>query len=208
MVHGDDKGLILPPRLAPHQVVIVPIYRGESERETVLAELDPLRAELGDVRVWVDRREGLTPGFKFNDWEMRGVPLRIELGPRDVASQTVTLARRDRPGKEGKQTVPRVGVAAAVRDLLDDIQSSLYARALQFREEHTFDPADYAEFREAIERGFACSWWCEDAACEAAIKDETRATTRCIPFDQPGGSGPCIRDGRPATRKAIFGRAY
>jgi prolyl-tRNA synthetase len=208
MVHGDDQGLILPPRLAPHQVVVVPIYRGEAERDTVLAELDPLRVELGDLRVWVDRRDGLTPGFKFNDWEMRGVPLRIELGPRDVAAQTVTLARRDQPGREGKQTVPRTGVAAAVRDLLDDIQRSLYDRALTFRDDHTFDPADYVEFREAIEGGFAVSWWCEDAACEAAIKEETRATTRCIPFDQPGGSGPCIRDGRPATRRAIFGRAY
>jgi prolyl-tRNA synthetase len=208
MVHGDDKGLVLPPRLAPHQVVIVPIYRGDAERDTVLAELDPLRAELGDCRVWLDRRDGLTPGFKFNDWEMRGVPLRIELGPRDVSSGTVTLARRDRPGREGKTTVPRGGVAAAVRDLLADIQSSLYERALRFRDEHTFDPAGYAEFRDAVERGFALSWWCEDADCETAIKEETRATTRCIPFEQPGGGGPCIRDGRPATRKAIFGRAY
>jgi prolyl-tRNA synthetase len=188
--------------------VIVPIYRGEEERATVTAELDALRSELGDFRVWVDRRDGLTPGYKFNDWEMRGVPLRIELGPRDVAGGTVMLARRDRPGKEGKQSVPRAGAADAIRDLLADIQSSMYERALRFREEHTHDPTDYAEFRTVVERGFALSWWCEEADCEAAIKEDTRATTRCLPFDQPGGSGPCIRDARPSTRKAIFGRAY
>jgi prolyl-tRNA synthetase len=208
MVHGDDKGLVLPPRLAPYQVVAVPIYRGDEERTLVMAELDRLPLELSDYRVWVDRRDGLTPGYKFNDWEMRGVPLRIELGPRDVAGQTVMLARRDRPGKEGKLSVPRSGVAAAAGDLLDDIQSSLYQRALRFREEHTAQPEIYAEFREAVERGFAFSWWCEEAACEAAIKEDTRATTRCIPFDQPGGTGACIHCGQPATKKAIFGRAY
>jgi prolyl-tRNA synthetase len=208
MVHGDDQGLVLPPKLAPHQVVIVPIYRGEEERAQVLAEVDRLTLELGDVRVRADRREGLTPGYKFNDWEMRGVPLRIELGPRDVATRQVTLARRDRPGREGKTTVPRAGAGAAVRELLEEIQAVLYERALRFREEHTFEPEDYAEFREAIERGFVLAWWCEDAACEAAIKEDTRATTRCIPFDQPGGSGRCIRCDRPATKKAIFGRAY
>jgi prolyl-tRNA synthetase len=208
MVHGDDQGLVLPPKLAPHQVVIVPIYRGEEERAQVLAEVDRLTLELGDVRVWADRRDGLTPGYKFNDWEMRGVPLRIELGPRDVATRQVTLARRDRPGREGKTTVPRAGAGAAVRELLEEIQAALYERALRFREEHTFEPADYVEFRDAIERGFVLAWWCEDAACEAAIKEDTRATTRCIPFDQPGGSGRCIRCDRPATKKAIFGRAY
>jgi prolyl-tRNA synthetase len=208
MVHGDDTGLILPPRLAPYQVVVVPIYRSDAERAQVLAEADRLAGLLGDFRVRVDRREGVTPGYKFNDWEMRGVPLRVEVGPRDVAQGTATLARRDMPGREGKETVPREGVARRAGELLEDIQRALYARARRFREEHTYDPPDYGAFKEAVERGFALSWWCEDAACEAAIKEDTRATTRCIPFEQPGGGGPCIRCGRPATRKAVFGRAY
>ncbi|MGH2586104.1 MAG: His/Gly/Thr/Pro-type tRNA ligase C-terminal domain-containing protein, partial [Dehalococcoidia bacterium] len=169
---------------------------------------DRLAQELSDYRVKVDRRDGHSPGYKFNDWEMRGVPLRIELGPRDLSEGQVTLARRDRPGREGKTTVPRAGAGAAVRGLLAEIQAALYERALRFREEHTFEPEDYVEFRDAVERGFVLAWWCEDAACEAAIKEDTRATTRCIPFDQPGGSGRCIRCGQPAARKAIFGRAY
>jgi prolyl-tRNA synthetase len=208
MVHGDDMGLILPPRLAPHQVVIVPIYRSPEERGLVLGEADRLAAELGDYRVRVDRRDGVTPGFKFNDWEMRGVPLRIELGPRDVAQGVVTLARRDRPGKEGKTAVPRAGAAAAVGETLNSIQSALYERALRFREEHTAETSEYGAFQEAVERGFALAWWCEQADCEAAIRDEARATSRCMPLNQPGGSGRCVRDGRPASRKAIFGRAY
>jgi prolyl-tRNA synthetase len=208
MVHGDDTGLILPPRLAPFQVVIVPIYRSGEERALVLAEADKLALELSDYRVRLDRREEVTPGYKFNDWEMRGVPLRIELGPRDVAQGSVMLARRDRPGREGKSSVPRPGAAEAVGQLLKEIQASLYDRALRFREEHTFQPTDYADLAGASENGFARVWWCEQADCETAIKEETRATSRCIPFDQPGGEGRCIRDGRLATRQAIFGRAY
>lgn len=208
MVHGDDRGLILPPRLAPYQVVIVPIYRSDSERGEILAEAGRLAAELADYRVWIDRRDGVTPGYKFNDWELRGVPLRLELGPRDVAQGTVAMARRDQPGKEGKTVVPRAGLSATVGETLESIQSSLYARALRFREEHTAEPATYEEFRVAAERGFVLAWWCEQADCEAAIRDEAHATSRCIPFDQPSGHGQCIRDGRPATRQAIFGRAY
>ena len=208
MVHGDDTGLILPPRLAPHQVVIVPIYRSDEERSRVLAEVDRLTAALGDYRVRADRREGLTPGYKFNDWEMRGVPLRIEIGPRDVAQEVVTLARRDRPGREGKTTVPRGELPARVGELLADIQTSLYDRALRFLQDRTFAPEDYEGFRQAVERGFALSWWCGNPSCEAAIKEATRATARCIPFDQPGGSGPCIYCGQPADQKAVFGRAY
>jgi prolyl-tRNA synthetase len=208
MVHGDDTGLILPPRLAPYQIVIVPIYRKDEERAQVLAEADRLAAELSAFRVRVDRRDGVTPGFKFNDWEMRGVPLRIELGPRDVAQGTVMLARRDRPGKEGKTSVPRADAPAAVGALLDEIHAALFERALRFREAHTSEPESYAAFGEAVQDGFALAWWCEQEDCETAIKEETRATSRCIPFEQPGGSGLCIRDGRPARRKALFGRAY
>jgi prolyl-tRNA synthetase len=208
MVQGDDKGLILPPRLAPYQAVIVPIYRTDSERDQVMAEVDKLERELAGFRLRADRRDGVTPGYKFNDWEMRGVPLRIEIGPRDLAQGTVALARRDRPGKEGKSFVPREGLAQRVRETLDDIQASLYQRALEFREQHTARPEDYAGFTETVERGFALVWWCGDAACEARIKEETRATCRCIPFDQESGSGPCIVCGRAADSRAIFARAY
>jgi prolyl-tRNA synthetase len=208
MVHGDDQGLILPPRLAPYQVVIVPIYRSDEERALVLAEADRVAAELGEYRLRVDRREGFTPGYKFNDWEMRGVPLRVEIGPRDVAQGTVALARRDRPGREGKAFVPRAGLAQRVGEMLADIQAALYQRALRFREEHTFEPATYDELREAVERGFALAWWCGSAECEARIKEDTRATTRCIPFDQPGGAGPCIVCDQTSDTKAVFGRAY
>lgn len=208
MVHGDDKGLILPPRLAPYQVVIVPIYKSDDERAQMLAEADRLAQELSGFRVYIDRREEVTPGYKFNDWEMRGVPLRLEIGPRDVAQGTVVLARRDMPGREGKLTVPRTGLSEQVGTLLEDIQAALYRRALAFRKEHTFEPVDYQELQEAVERGFALAWWCGSPACEARVKEETRATTRCIPFDQPGGVGHCVVCGLPADRKVIFARAY
>jgi prolyl-tRNA synthetase len=208
MAHGDDLGLILPPRLAPHQVVIVPIFRSDDERDSVLAEAEALARELGDYRVWVDRREGHSPGYKFNDWEMRGVPLRVELGPRDIAEGNVVLARRDVPGRDGKQTVARAAAAGAVGDLLQQIQQSLYDRALAFREQNTVEAATFDEFKAAVGVGFAFVWWCEQADCEEAIQAETGATSRCLPLDQPGGSGTCVRDGRPATRKAIFARAY
>jgi prolyl-tRNA synthetase len=208
MVHGDDQGLILPPRLAPYQVVIVPIYKSDAERVEVLQAVDRLVPELPGLRVHVDRREGLTPGFKFNDWEMRGVPLRIELGPKDIARQQVILARRDVPGRDGKQPAPVAGLATRVQQTLDEIHTSLYRRAESFRREHTHSPADYEELKQIVQNGWADAWWCEQAACEAQIKDDTRATTRCIPLDQPGGKGACIRCGEPASRRAIFARSY
>ncbi len=210
MVHGDDQGLILPPRLAPFQAVIVPIFKTDDEKAVVLANAQKLRKEVADagIRIKMDEREGLSPGFKFNDWEMRGVPLRIELGPKDVAKGSVVLARRDRPGKEGKSFVPQQGIGPVVAAALAEIQQSLFDRALAFREANTTEPADYAEFKQAVEKGFALAWWCGGADCEAKIKEETKATMRCIPFDQPGGSGKCIYCGRPAREKAIFARAY
>jgi prolyl-tRNA synthetase len=210
MVHGDDQGLILPPRLAPFQLVIVPIFKTEDEKASVLENARRLRQELtsAGIRVKMDEREGMSPGFKFNDWEMRGVPLRLELGPKDVAKGSVVLARRDRPGKEGKAFVPQQGIAAAVTQLLEEIQKSLYDRALAFRKANTAEPADYAEFKAAVEKGFAFSWWCGGGDCEAKIKEETKATMRCIPLEQPGGSGNCVYCGQPAREKAIFARAY
>ena len=209
MVHGDDKGLVMPPRLAPTQVVIVPIYKTDAERAQVMSVVDETWKSLkGSFRVKVDDREGFTPGFKFNDWEMRGVPVRIEIGPKDVASGNAVLARRDIAGREGKTIVPREGLKDALAKLLDDIHNSLYQRALNFRNANTFDVNSYDEFLQAIENGFVRAWWCGDADCEAAIKEQTKATTRCIPFDQPGGTGICIRCGNPATEQAIFARSY
>jgi prolyl-tRNA synthetase len=210
MVHGDDKGLILPPRLAPVQVVIVPIFKSDEEKESVMESVRRAQAELiaADVRVKVDGREGITPGFKFNDWEMRGVPLRVEIGPKDVADGTVALARRDRPGKEGKSFVKQNDLTSAVRGTLGSIQESLYQRALAFRNANTLDVQDYAQFKSVVAKGFARSYWCGTRECEARIKEETKATTRCIPLEQTGGAGFCILCGQPAEEKVIFARAY
>ena len=210
MVHGDDQGLVMPPRLAPFQAVIVPIYKNDAERGPVMEAVEQARRALlaAEIRLKVDDREGLTPGFKFNDWEMRGAPVRLEIGPKDVAKGTLALARRDVPGKAGKRFVPMAGIAETVGQALRDIHGALYQRALAFREANTYHPKDYEEFKQVMEKGWAISWWCGDAACEAAIKEDTKATTRCIPLDQPGGEGTCIRCGRTAKEVAVFARAY
>ena len=198
--------------------MIVPIFKTDEEKATVLETAHRLRKELvsAGIRVKMDEREGTSPGFKFNDWEMRGVPLRMELGPKDVAKGTVVLARRDRPGKEGKSFVPQEGIAATVAAMLEEIQKALFDRALAFREANTAEPANYDEFKAAVEKGFAFSWWCGRAECEAKIKEETKATMRCIPLDQTlgtgrsaaGGTGKCVYCGHPAKEKAIFAKAY
>jgi prolyl-tRNA synthetase len=210
MVHGDDQGLILPPRLAPYQLVIVPIFKSDDEKAGVMECAQRLRKELvaAGIRVKMDEREGQSPGFKFNDWEMRGVPLRLELGPKDVAKGSVVLARRDRPGRDGKSFVDQAGLATVVAQTLIEIQQALFRRALEFRKANTYEPADYGEFKTAVEKGFAFSWWCGGAECEASIKEDTKATMRCIPLDQPGGSGVCVDCGKPAKQKAIFAKAY
>ncbi len=209
MVHGDDQGLVLPPKLAPIQVVIVPIWRSDNQRAAVLEAVTRVEAVLrDDVRVHVDDRDEYSPGWKFNEWEMRGVPLRIEIGPRDVEREQVTLARRDIPGREGKSNVSLEGLTGTVQEMLVTIQADLYHRALGFREAHTYAPKDYAEFREAISGGFAYSWWCGDADCEAQIKEGAKATVRCIPLEQEPGKGKCIHCGKEASERAIFGRAY
>src|SRR5690606_30945225 len=158
----------LPPRLAPHQVVIVPIWRKDEERDGVIAEADRLAQELSEFRVRVDKRDGHSPGYKFNDWEMRGVPLRIELGPRDIADNQFVAARRDVPGRDGKRNIARGAAAADVGALLNDIQQSMYDRALAFQQSNTHDSASMADFADAIEDGFASIWWCEQDDCERA----------------------------------------
>jgi len=208
MTHGDDQGLILPPRVAPIQVVIVPIFRNDAEKALVLPVVDRLKKELGAFRVKVDERTELTPGYKFNDWEMRGVPLRIEIGPKDVEKGSVMAARRDMPGKPGKTILSQQGLAAQVEKLLVEIQAALLQRATDFRDAHIFDPKDYQELQQVVQNGWAFSWWCGSKDCEAKIKEDTKATTRCIPLEQPGGSGKCIACGEPATQKAYFARSY
>jgi prolyl-tRNA synthetase len=210
MVHGDDQGLVLPPKLAPYQAVIVPIFKTDEEKATVLGAAHKLKTELGkaNIRVTLDEREGQSPGWKFNDWEMRGVPLRVELGPKDVAKQAAVLARRDRPGKEGKISAPIADLPATAERLLAEIQQALHDKALAFRKSNTHDAKTYEELKKAVENGFAFSFWCGSAECEAKIKEETRATMRCIPLEQPGGSGACVFCGKPTVERAIFGRAY
>ncbi|MDO8588425.1 MAG: proline--tRNA ligase [Armatimonadota bacterium] len=210
MVHGDDKGLALPPRLAPIQAVIVPISKTDEEREQVLPAAEDIfkRLQAAGVRVKLDARTEFTPGWKFNEWEMRGVPLRIEVGPRDVANQSAVLARRDIPGREGKTFVPWAELDIKVPEALVTIQKALFDRALAFREEHTHRPENYEQFKEAVEDGFALAWWCGDLACEDAIKTDTKATNRCIPLEQDGGTGKCVYCGKDASEKAIFARAY
>ncbi len=209
MVHGDDQGLILPPRLAPFQLVIVPIYKSDEERSSVLENAHRLRKELIDagIRVKMDERDGMSPGFKFNDWEMRGVPLRLELGPKDVAKGSVVLARRDRPGKEGKSFVPQQGIAAAVSQLLVEIQKSLYDRALEFRKAHTVEPADYGEFKKAVETGFALHGGA--AARNAKRRSKKRRKQRCAAFLSNSPAGPAsafFARSSPAKRASSLGR--
>jgi prolyl-tRNA synthetase len=218
MVHGDDQGLVLPPRLAPTQVVIVPIFKTEEEKTSVLKAAKELKAQLvkTNLRVTLDEREGFSPGWKFNEWEMRGVPVRVELGPKDVAKQAAMLARRDKPGKEGKVSAPLADLAGTIEKLLVEIHQALFDRALAFRRANTYEAKDYTEFKKAVETGFAFAYWCGSGECEEKIKEETRATMRCIPLDQEAvmghgggaGAGKCIYCDKAAKERAIFGRAY
>jgi prolyl-tRNA synthetase len=209
MTHGDDGGLILPPRIAPYQVVIVPITRG-SWRETVLPTAQSIRDGLvaRGMRVFLDDRDSQTPGWKFNEWEMRGVPLRLEIGPKDIEKAQVVLARRD---TRQKSFAPMDGLASHVESLLEMIQLSLFERAMQFRNDHTTETDAYATFKDVMEGrpGFVVSPWCESPACEAAIKAETQATIRNIPFTAPAATGKvCIKCGEPATVHAWFAKSY
>ncbi|MEN6528453.1 MAG: proline--tRNA ligase [Anaerolineaceae bacterium] len=208
MTHGDDQGLIMPPRLAPIQVVIVPIYKNDAERSIVMPVVEQVRDRLTGLRVKVDDRSELTPGFKFNDWEMRGVPLRLEIGPKDVEKGSVMAARRDIPGREGKVILTQDNLMASVQNLLAQIHTSLYERAKSFRDSHIEEVDTYEELSAAIEKGWAYAWWCGNPACEARVKEDTKATTRCIPMDQPGGKGKCVVCGEEAHEKIYFAKAY
>ncbi|MBW7918064.1 MAG: proline--tRNA ligase [Anaerolineales bacterium] len=210
MVHGDDQGLILPPRLAPIQAVIVPIFKNEAEKSKVMETADRVFTELkaAGIRVKMDDRDNVSAGYKFNDWEMRGVPLRIEIGPKDVDKGSAVLARRDVPGRDGKSFVPQTNLAAAVGSLLEEIQSALLKRATEYRDANIKAPQTYDELKDAVADGWAFSWWCESRECEAKVKEDTKATTRVIPFDQPEGEGKCVVCGKPAKKKVYFAKAY
>ena len=210
MVHGDDQGLVLPPRLAPIQEVIVPIYRNDTEKTKVMEVADRVFKELKDagIRIKMDDRDNVSSGFKFNDWEMRGVPVRVEIGPKDVEKGSVALARRDRPGREGKSFVSQEGLASTVSNLLTEIQAALLKRATEFRDANIHEPKDYEDLKRIVTDGWAFAYWCESAECEAKVKEETKATTRNIPVNQPDQEGTCVVCGKPSKRKVYFARAY
>ena len=209
MSHGDDQGLRLPPGIAPHQVVVVPIYRSDEERESVVTEAHRLARELGRrrVRVHVDDRDQHRPGYKFNEWELKGVPLRVELGPRDIAEGRAPVFRRDTATKE---PVPLGELGPVLRELLGDVQRGLFEDARRFRDEHTYTPATWDEMRELLSaaRGFVIAGWCGDEACEARVKEETKATLRCLPLERKRVDGDCLVCGRPARERAYWAQAY
>ncbi|HEY7356579.1 MAG TPA: His/Gly/Thr/Pro-type tRNA ligase C-terminal domain-containing protein, partial [Ktedonobacterales bacterium] len=212
MVHGDESGLQMPPRVAPIQVVIVPIWRKEPEHDVVAEAVAGLEGQLrrAGVRIHTDWREE-TPGFKFNDWELRGVPLRLEVGPKDVQNHQAVLVRRDsRP--RAKEMIAQDQVATRAQQLLAEIQQNLYQRALDFRQSRTYRADDFETLARLMadreHLGFVEAWWCGDGACEAEVKAKTQATIRNLPLAQPGGEGKCVYCGRRATRWAIFAKAY
>ncbi len=202
MTHGDDQGLKLPPRIAPIQAVVVPIWRKDAEREQVLTFVDRVRAALGDVRVHVDARDQYTPGWKYNEYELRGVPLRLEVGPRDVAQGSVMSVRRDTRAKE---PIALEALATRVPQLLDTVQAGMLEAARRFRDEQTVrvDTVEELERHFAEHRGFVAIPWTDDAALEARIKDGTGATLRCLPLEPAA-----IPGARPGERLALFARAY
>src|SRR3954453_22490648 len=208
MTHGDDKGLVLPPLLTPHQVVVVPIGRGD-QAEQVLPAADELAGRLRRVgiRTHGDTRQHLSPGFKFNDWEMRGVPIRLELGPRDLTEGSALMSLRL---GEGKTPVPLDAAPARLEAELAAVQTMLLQRATAFREEHTVTVDSWAEFAEAVTTGWAVAFHCAEPACEDAIKAATAATPRCVPADGEPEQGTCIRCERPSAygKRLIFGRSY
>jgi prolyl-tRNA synthetase len=195
-------------------VVIVPIWRKADEGEKVLAAARSIRDSLDQagLRVKLDEREGATPGFKFNDWEMRGVPLRIEIGPRDVASGEVVMARRDIGGPSGKSKAPIAEAASRASALLGEIQKNLYQQAKSTVDQNTRSFDDYAELRAQMEGegggGLANIYWCGNPECETRVREETRATCRAIPLNQDGAPGKCIVCGESAKERAFFAKAY
>ncbi|WP_019990400.1 proline--tRNA ligase [Rudanella lutea] len=208
MAHSDDSGLVLPPKLAPIQVVIVPIYRSDEQLEQLSEKLKPLVQQLrkAGISVKYDDSDANKPGWKFAEYELRGVPVRLAMGGRDLENNTIELARRDTKTKE---TVPFDGLVERIQALLDDIQQNIYQKALQFRQENTFRVDTFEQFQEQIEKGgFLLAHWDGTSETEEAIKEATKATIRCIPFDQEPEEGICVFSGKPSKGRVVFARAY
>jgi prolyl-tRNA synthetase len=208
MIHGDDKGLRLPPRLAPVEVVVVPIYRSDEERSMVLEAAARVAGSLDNVRVKVDDREEHRPGYKFNEWELKGVPVRLEIGPREVGELQVAVARRDAGTKE---VLAWDALPARIPALLGEIQLGLLDQARAFRDAHTFRPDTYGELvaiMKSSEGGFAETGWCGDPACEERVKADSKATIRFLPVEPADVGGTCLVCGRPATEWATWAIAY
>ena len=210
MSHGDDMGLMLPPRVATYQAVIVPIPPKKGDvAETVLPKAREVQSALrgAGIRVHLDDRDQHQPGFKYADWEMRGVPLRLEIGPKDIEKEQAVLVRRD---TREKAFLPLAGLAQAVKEKLDAMQADLLARARKFVADNTTRVSSYDQFKQVMadRRGFLVAGWCEDAACEAAIKQETKATVRVIPIEGEASAGACVRCGKPSPREVYFAQAY
>ena len=208
MVHGDDKGLRLPPKVAPVQIIIIPIIKNENSLDEIKNFLEPFLAELKEIgiRFKLDDRLKISPGFKFNEWEMKGVPIRVEVGPRDMESGTVFCARRDTSEKTSYKIE---SAASTMSQLLDEIQINMFNQALEFREKNTFSTNNYEEFKSLIENGgFIRCGWDGNPESEAAIKKETKATIRCILLDEKITDKKCVYSGNPAKHEVIFARAY
>ncbi|ADR23680.1 proline--tRNA ligase [Marivirga tractuosa] len=209
MAHSDDEGLVLPPRLAPIQVVIVPIYKTDEEQQKITEVAENLRKSLKKKRITVkfDDRDTHKPGFKFAEWELKGVPLRIAIGPRDLDNGTVELARRD---TKEKQTVSIEGIESVIEDTLEIIQENIYNKAKNFRTENTYKVDTYEDFKSQLEKtgGFISAHWDGTAETEDKIKEETKATIRCIPLDAPEEGGKCIYSGKPSNKRVLFAKAY
>jgi prolyl-tRNA synthetase len=209
MAHGDDAGLVLPPRLAPIHVAIVPIWRADDPRQQILDAAREVQRRLvaAGLVVELDDRDGLTPGAKYHEWELLGVPLRIELGPKDLAKGSVMCVKRT---NRAKTPVPTGEVESRVQTLLDEIQREMFEAALARREAATFPVDTYDEFKAKLESpgGFLLAHWCGNGACEERVKEETKATIRCLAFDQPEERGRCIVCGGASTKRAHFAKAY
>ncbi len=209
MAHSDDNGLVLPPKLAPIQVVIVPIYNKAEQLALIAEKVMPLKKQLESLGLTVqfDDRDNLKPGFKFAEHELKGIPVRIAVGPRDIESNTFEVARRD---TLEKKIVPADQIIEYVKNLLDEIQQNIFNKALKFRAEHTFKADTYEEFKQILDEkgGFVLAHWDGTSETETLIKEETKATIRCIPFDNPKEDGKCIRTGKPSTQRVIFARSY
>ena len=209
MAHSDDEGLVLPPNLAPIQLVIVPIFRSDEEKEMVFAEAEKIKKSLTQINVSVkfDSRDTHKPGFKFAEWELKGVPLRIGIGPRDVANQTLEIARRD---TKTKQIINASELLDTIPMLLKDIQDSMYQRALQFRNENITEVNTWDEFTEVLnsKAGFVSAHWDGTSETEEKIKELSKATIRCIPLNNKQEEGKCVLTGNPSSQRVLFAKAY